>query len=138
MTDALSLRNDIDELARLAAFAAEFAARHGLPDTELSRLQVILDELFSNIVRYGYGERAGPGEIQVRLGYRGGVLTIAIEDDGKPFDPLAVSPPDAERLAAERRVGGLGLRFVRELTDSAAYTREGSRNRLVLTRQTDR
>ena len=48
--------------------------------------------------------------------------------DAKPFNPLLVPAPD---LAAKPRlVGGVGLHFVRKLTDHLEYTRREGINEL--------
>jgi hypothetical protein len=59
MRARLNLRNDNADLARLAEFASEFALRHKLADEDSARLQIILDELFTNVVKYGYESAAG-------------------------------------------------------------------------------
>jgi serine/threonine-protein kinase RsbW len=50
-----------------------------------------------------------------------------VEDDGKPFDPLAVATP---RPRSDEREGGVGLHFVRSLTDELKYTRREGINHL--------
>lgn len=135
MKSEIRLRNDMAELPRLVAFASEFAERGELPVEERSRLLVILDELFSNIVRHGYETPAQPGAIEVQLSVSHDRLGIEVADDGKPFDPLAEPAPDLDLPAAERRIGGLGIHFVRNLTDEARYEWENGRNRLILTRR---
>ena len=61
-------------------------------------------------------------------------LQAEVEDDGRPFDPLTVAPPDRTAPLAERKIGGLGIHFVRNLMSDVAYQRIGDRNRLVLTK----
>lgn len=134
MRATLTLRTELSELSRLSAFASEFAERGRLPADDLSRLLVILDELFSNIVRYGYESPHPAGTVAVTLSLNGDTLGIEISDDGRPFDPLASQPPNLDAPTDERPVGGLGIHMVRKLVDEARYVREGNRNRLMLTR----
>ena len=55
-------------------------------------------------------------------------VEVIVEDDGKPFNPLLVPAPN---LAAKPRlVGGVGLHFVRKLTDHLEYTRREGINEL--------
>jgi serine/threonine-protein kinase RsbW len=56
-----------------------------------------------------------------------------VEDDGKPFDPLAAPAPDL--TSAQRELGGVGLHFVRNLMDEVTYTRRDGINRLRLTKR---
>jgi serine/threonine-protein kinase RsbW len=123
------------ELARLQAFAVEFAHQGGLPDDERSRLLIILDELFTNAVTHGRAPRSAGGTIAVALGWRAGRLRISFVDDGRPFDPLAFRGPDLEEATEERGIGGLGIHIVRSLVHQARYRREGHRNHLHLVRR---
>jgi anti-sigma regulatory factor (Ser/Thr protein kinase) len=136
MSAALSLCNDLAELPRIVAFATQFAERAGLPAQDLWRLLVVLDELFSNIVRHGY-EGLGPdrGHIDLLLFFSDGCLGIELTDDGRPFDPLAVESAELDCPAAQRPIGRLGIPIVRNLVDQARYVRQGERNRLFLSRR---
>jgi anti-sigma regulatory factor (Ser/Thr protein kinase) len=135
----LSLRNDSADLARLTEFASEFTRRHRLADEETARLQIILDELFTNVVNYGYertsGEEHGEGHIDVALSLEDDRLIIEFVDDGQPFDPLTGPLPDLDLPAETRPIGGVGIAIVRALVDESSYRREGNRNYLTLSRK---
>jgi len=137
MRTSITLRGDHAELARLHAFADEFAQECGLPDDERSRLLIILEELFTNAAAHGHGSDAAGGNITVALGWRTGRLRISFVDDGPPFDPLTFHEPDFAAPAEERAIGGLGIYIVRSLVHQARYRREGGRNRLHLVRRID-
>ena len=126
------LRGEHGELARLQAFADEFAHGCGLPDDERSRLLVILEELFTNAVTHGHGPHSAGGNITVALRWRTGRLRIRFVDDGPPFDPLTFGAPDLDAAREERRIGGLGIHIVRSLVDQARYRRAGGRNHLQM------
>ncbi len=123
------------DLPRLVEFAEKFACRCGLPDPERARLSIILEELFTNAVRYGYPGGASEGRIEVALAAEPGRIEIDFSDDGAPFDPLAERSPEFDVAPTERPVGGLGLHILRSLVDEARYRREGGRNRLTLVRK---
>jgi serine/threonine-protein kinase RsbW len=138
MRARVDLRNDNADLVRLSEFASEFALRHKLADEDSARLQIILDELFTNVVNYGYDSAAGEGHpdghIEVALSLEADRLIIEFVDDGCPFDPLASPPPDLDLPVEERQIGGVGIAIVRALVDEAEYRRDGNRNRLILGR----
>lgn len=138
MNAALSLRNEIAELPRLLEVATDFARDAGLSNQELSRLLVIIDELFSNIVLHGYDRPDARGEVAISLSCEDGLLEMEIVDDGRAFNPLTAPPPDLDLPASERPVGGLGIHFVRQLVDHAEYLRQDGRNRLLLQRRIHR
>jgi serine/threonine-protein kinase RsbW len=138
MRARLSLRNDSADLVRLAEFANEFAKRHNLADEECARLQIILEELFTNVVKYGYEDApaGGPaeGHVEVTLALDDDRLIIEFVDDGRPFDPLSNPPPDLDQPAEDRPIGGVGIAIVRALVEEAGYRRDADRNHLTLGR----
>ena len=134
MKRVLELHASAAALPRLVAFAESFAAGCGLPSPETSRLLLILEELFTNVVRYGYPKDARPGRIAVALAAGPGRIEIDFSDDGESFDPLAHPASRLDRPPAERPPGGLGLHILRALADEARYRRAGGRNHLALVR----
>ena len=135
MRASITLRGEAAELVRLEAFAEAFARNCALADDERSRLLVILEELFTNVVEHAYeGVQFAAGSVAVTLGWKHGRLTIDFVDDGPPFDPLAHSAPDLDAPPEQRPIGGLGILIVRALVDEARYWREGRRNHLHLVR----
>jgi serine/threonine-protein kinase RsbW len=92
-------------------------------------MNVALDEMLSNIIKYGYTDDA-IHEIHVRLSVSGRMLVAEIEDDGQPFDPCAAGPVDVDAPFEERKVGGLGIHIVRNLMAEVGYARVADRNRL--------
>ena len=136
MRASITLRGEAAELVRLEAFAEAFARDCALADDERSRLLVILEELFTNVVEHAYeGVQFAAGSVAVTLGWKHGRLTIDFVDDGPPFDPLAHSAPDLDAPPEQRPIGGLGIPIVRALVDEACYWREGHRNHLPLVRR---
>ena len=57
---------------------------------------------------------------------------MTITDNGVPFDPLTAPVPSLDVPAEERPIGGLGVHFIRTVTDSVTYAREGERNVLSM------
>jgi len=125
----------MSEIARVTALIDSFGADHGLPNEVVVALNVSLDEILNNIISYAY-EDAEHHDIVVRLEMRqerDGNVEVVVEDDGKAFNPLTVPPPD---LGTKPRVeGGVGLHFVRNLTDELTYSRRDGINQLRLVKK---
>jgi serine/threonine-protein kinase RsbW len=134
MRASITLRSEDAELARLQAFADEFARQCSLPDDERSRLLVILEELFTNATTHGYGPHSTAGAITVALGWGRSRLHISFVDDAPPFNPIALGAPNLDAAAEDRPIGGLGIHIVRSLVDQARYCRRAGRNHLHLVR----
>jgi serine/threonine-protein kinase RsbW len=134
--DRITIASRIPEIRRAADFLDRFLDRHAVPAQIGRELHVILDEVLSNIIRHGYGNDE-PHEIGFMLASSPGALTLEIDDDGQPFDPTAeVAPPRRPGARLEElEPGGLGLTFVKAFADRLDYRRDGSRNRLTITRR---
>ena len=128
------LRNDLSEIPKLHQELGNFGQKCSLSPRTLFELDLILEEVLANVIAYAYGDNQ-QHEIVVQADLSDGELVIQVEDDGRPFNPLQVPSPDLERPLAQRKVGGLGLHLVRELTSSIEYDRKDGKNRLVM-RQT--
>lgn len=127
----LRLVNELAAMAGIPDWVERFGAAQGLPPAVVNDLNVVLDEVVSNAITHGYDDGVR-GEIVVRLRCSPDSVMIEVEDDGRPFDPLQAPPPDLAVPLAERRVGGLGLHFVRNLMGDMSYKRLGGRNVLKL------
>jgi len=121
------------ELAAVRAIVDEFASAAQLPADERARLHVVLDELVTNLAKYGYPAGA-TGFAEIELSREGDSLVLEFSDGGAPFDPFQAQPPLLEGGAGERDVGGLGLHLIRSLADSLSYDGSGGRNRLRFVR----
>ena len=132
----LTLKNDLSELARIAEAIEAHGESGGWPVKWILNLNLSLDELITNIVSYGYQD-SDEHEIRVTLTEQNGSLVVVLEDDGIAFDPFTAAPaPDLEASVEERRIGGLGVYFVKTLMDEATYQRLDSHNRITLIQRT--
>lgn len=113
----------------------QFSRAQALPDDLRRRFLVALDEVLSNIARHG----GSPGGlVQVDFKLAGNLLTVTVEDDGPPFNPLDAAPADTSSALEQRRPGGVGIELVRTLLDQVRYEHTGGRNRLTMTDRIDR
>jgi anti-sigma regulatory factor (Ser/Thr protein kinase) len=108
-------------IARLLAFADEMSQCMALTADQSYLLRLVIEEIATNIVKYGYAE-SDPGLIRIRCRCDDGVMQLNIQDHGRPFDPRDHPPPDlSSNDPAERELGGLGVFFVREFADAIDY-----------------
>lgn len=132
----VTLRNEVAELERLRPVLARFLESQGLlkeGDSLLHDLDLCLEEIITNIIKYAYDE-PGPREIRVRLRRDPAAVVTEVEDDGNPFNPLEHPRPDLEMDLAKVEPGGLGILLVREYMDRLDYRWQGRRNCLIMTR----
>jgi len=115
-------------------FVGAFVKEHGIDADEASRILILLEELLTNLMKYGYPDRAEPGQAEIVLAFNGSRLEIEFIDDGCAFDPFAGPPPNLDEPLEARQVGGLGLHLLRSLTDEARYERRNDTNVIRLSR----
>lgn len=123
--------SDRAELSKLEGFTSEFAQKAGLSDKDLFALQIVVEELVTNVIDYG-GVPAGEHAVTVELAAADGALTIVITDRGAEYNPLLREDPDVTLPAEERPIGGLGVHFCKKLTDAQDYVRRDGCNVLTL------
>jgi serine/threonine-protein kinase RsbW len=127
----LRIGSRIAEITKVASAVDAFGAEYGLSRTILNDMSIVLDEILNNTITHGFVDDE-LHEIVVNLTLGRGELVAEVRDDGVPFNPLEVPPPDLSGGLQERRVGGIGLHFVRSLMDGVEYSREVGSNRLRL------
>ena len=130
----LTLWATMAELDRLQGFLQDYCKEEHLSDEILFHLNVILEELATNVIKYGGGKDEEECCV-IELSRNGLLLTIRFSDSGIPFNPLAQDEVDTNKTILERPIGGLGIHFVKSLTDSQVYLRENDRNVLILTKR---
>jgi anti-sigma regulatory factor (Ser/Thr protein kinase) len=94
-------------------------------------VSLAIEELVTNCIKYGYDD-SNDHTIDIVLSIDDGVLRVEVIDDGRPFNPLEVPPPDLSLAMEDRPIGGLGIHLLRELADEARYERRNGTNRLTL------
>ena len=128
----LILKNHLSELARIAEEIVAHGEACDWPAKWILNINLSLDELITNTVSYGYRD-ADEHEIHVTLTEQDRSIVVVVEDDGIAFDPFTSAPaPDLEAGVEERRIGGLGVYFVKTLMDEVAYERVDGVNRITL------
>ncbi|MBM4128053.1 MAG: hypothetical protein FJ247_12005 [Nitrospira sp.] len=95
-------------------------------------LNMALDDLLNNVVEYAFPNDQSEHRIVVEGDVRDGYVVLIITDDGIPFNPLTVAPPDLSLLLHEREIGGLGIHLVRSMFDEVLYHRDVGHNVLTI------
>ena len=134
MTPSMSvtLANQLSEVTRLSRLVEAFGEAEGLEPGAVFSMNLALDEVVTNVIRYAHGDQGGQHPIVVRLALERDVLTAQVEDDGRAFNPLDQPAPDIGAAIGERPLGGLGIHLVRSMMTSVEYRREDGRNVLTM------
>ena len=130
-TYSFGLKNDLSELTVLRQHVEDFGHMAGLSQNCLFEIILCLDELFTNIVSYGFDDDRHH-LIQFTLQMDDDVLILDVEDGGIPFNPLTEKEPRIPIDPKNIKIGGLGIYIVKKLTNDICYQRDRGKNHLTL------
>jgi phosphoserine phosphatase len=107
-------KRDLSALEKIFAFTAAEVEAALRPAVDLA-----LEELFTNVVKYG---RPGDAPVRIEIArIASGVEVSLVERDADPFDAAAAPDADTTLSLERRRPGGLGLHLTRKVVDSIEY-----------------
>ena len=110
----------------------EWLRSYDVSQKQIMSIVLALEEALVNVCLYAYQERTGDVEVRCRL-VNDDRFLIEIIDSGIPFDVCTLPTPDLKACIAERKIGGLGVHFIRKMATSIEYHRKDGFNILSLT-----
>jgi serine/threonine-protein kinase RsbW len=126
------ISQNIAQLPELLDAIERVAEAHAWDDLFRAQVLLVVEELVVNVISYGSRD-PDEGWIQIRLKHLPDGLSIMIADNGQAYDPFNSAPaPSLDLDLDDRPVGGLGVHFVREMTDIQTYIRADEENRVTL------
>ncbi len=128
---SFKLKSNLSELDALCKNLEKFGQSLGLSKKCIFEANLALDELFTNIISYGFDDKT-EHTIQITISLQNNELVFNIEDDGVPFNPTKVEAPDLACTIEECRIGGLGIHLAKNLMDEVCYQRCKDKNILTL------
>ena len=136
--DPKSCLSHADALRYIFGSVEELGEREAWPESLVSKVNLVLEELGLNILSHGGEDREVPPEIEIVLTSEDDTLTINISDNGHPFNPLQdAAAPDLNAILEDRPIGGLGVHLVRTLMDDLSYQRTAGKNCLTMVARKD-
>jgi serine/threonine-protein kinase RsbW len=124
----------MDSLPLAVGFIEAFCEVQGVAASDVLRLSLIIEELFTNTIVHGHGGgHDSPVRIEVAVGPA--QMKLRYEDCAPPFNPLRYlqdTRPDLDARVDERRVGGLGLPLVAQMVERFDYAHVDGFNCLSL------
>ena len=128
---SFKLKSKLSELDTLCQNLEQFGQSIGLSPKSMFEANLALDELFTNIISYGFNDNK-EHTIEITISLQNNKLVFHIEDDGIPFNPTEVDEPDLECTIEECKIGGLGIHLAKNLMDEVCYQRCKDKNILTL------
>ncbi len=121
MSAARAFAREIDSIERIFEFTSDYFARSAIDPRLLPTVDLVVEELFTNMVKYG--TRPGcASEVNIAIEAVEGGVEVALVDQGvEKFDVTEAPDVDTTRPIEEREAGGLGLHLIRRLVDTWNY-----------------
>jgi len=134
MDHTFQYQSQIQEIPRIRKDLEFLKQDWEFPDTEIKQIQLIIEELFSNIIRYAFRDK-NEHLVEIGLSRKEDEIFIHLSDDGLPFNPLeydAGLPDDP----ATSDMGGMGLSLIKAFSSHLSYSRKSGKNHLIITKKT--
>ena len=127
MRKELKLKNQVGELQRVNRFVEEIGEELGLDQELLMNLNLVVEEMVSNVIFYAYPKDA-LADIELLAESDGKELTFVLSDQGKEFDPTQKKDADPNVNPADRPIGGMGIYIVKNIMNHVSYQRLEGKN----------
>jgi len=123
-------KREIDSLDEIFQFVKECMVAYKIDDSFSFSLNFILEELFTNIVKYS---TTSFNDVLIDLKTDDDKLIINIIDfGGKPFDLTKAKDVDTTLSIEERKVGGLGVHLVKKMTEDVKYEYKDNQGKITI------
>jgi serine/threonine-protein kinase RsbW len=130
--DRLALQSRLSEIAQVPAWTEDLASRYAIPGEVQFAMDLCLEEILSNIIRHGYaGEQDRPVIVNFSKP-RDGYFVIVVDDEAPYFNPLDAPELPMVSPGEQTRIGGQGIRLVRQFANVLDYESTSTGNRLRL------
>lgn len=120
---------DVNEKAMQAAldFTEKCLSENGVSHKIMMQINVAVDELFSNIIKYSKAENS-----EIEFEFSDDKIIYKFIDNGTQYNPLLRQDPNISLSADERSIGGLGIFIVKKTMDSMEYEYKDGQNILTI------
>ena len=123
-------KRKLDSLEDIHHFILDFAAKNSLDKKTIFNIDIVVEELFANAVKHNPGNTH---DVTLSLSKDSEKLIISVVDeDVDPFDIRQTEAYDPHKPLEERRVGGVGIPLIKQLSDDIAYEYQNRQSRITL------
>ena len=135
MRKELKIKNQINELVHVEQFIEEISKELGLDMEMQMNLNLVMEEMVSNVIFYAYPEGT-EATIELVAESKGQELTFVLTDQGREFDPTLKEDADPNVNPIEREgLGGMGIFIVKNIMNQVTYQRLEGKNLLTMKKE---
>lgn len=128
----LTVEAVVNNLEKVTSFVDERLEAVECPLKVQTKIDIAVEEIFSNIAHYAYFPKTGMVTVQVEILMEPLTACITFIDQGIPYNPLSELDPDISLSVEERQFGGLGIYLVKKSMDVVFYKYREGKNILTI------
>ncbi len=128
-TKQIEVESAKENLDKVLQFSREFVEENNILQVGV-QVELIIDELYSNVNKYAYGENTGLFFLRMTYNSTKHQLSMMFIDHGPEFNPLKTEARIVEDENAKE--GGLGILIVKNFADTISYNRINNKNILLI------
>jgi len=123
----------LGELERVFHFIEHRLASEKVDGKAGFAVKFVVEELFTNMVKYGKGSK---GDITLGIKRAGDACTVTmVDDDVDEFDITQPKDVDISQSLEERTPGGLGIYLINKIVDSIDYRYANRQSTITFTKR---
>jgi anti-sigma regulatory factor (Ser/Thr protein kinase) len=123
----------LGELEKVFHFIEHRLASEKIDGKAAFAVKFVVEELFTNMVKYGKGSQ---GDIIIGITRSGGACTVTLVDnDVDEFDITQARDVDISQSLEERTPGGLGIYLINKIVDSIDYRYANRQSTITFTKR---
>lgn len=123
--NSISVYPSKESLGLVSEYVENKLATLKISQSVRNKVQITVDEIFSNIEKYGKASK-----VTISFNFKNEQLELKFIDNGDKFNPIEEKDPDITLSAEERKIGGLGIYMVKNLSSSCTYEYVDNQNHL--------
>ena len=128
----ITLDATLENLEKVTDFVNEQLEQCDCPLKAQTQIDIVIDELFSNIAHYAYNPDKGSATVCIEVTEEPISVILTFIDSGVPYNPLCHDDPDITLSVEERDIGGLGIFMVKKTMDEINYEYRDGKNILTV------
>jgi serine/threonine-protein kinase RsbW len=122
----------LSEIAQVPRWIEALVLRFAIPENVQFAIQLCLEEVLSNIVLHGSCGRPDHRVVVHFSASAAGEFLVSVDDEAPRFNPLEQQELPALNPNEEMRIGGQGLRLLRQFAHTLAYEPTPVGNRMKM------
>ncbi|MBT6120717.1 SpoIIE family protein phosphatase [bacterium] len=134
-TIKFDLTNDKKEITKLQQKSELFFEKNRISNRQSMKYIIVLEEIVSNIILYGFTETTATPKISIKLSFKNKKIETWVTDNSHYFNPFKdFDIEDINVPLDEKNIGGLGIHLVKTIMDHYDYSYLNEKNIIYISK----